>query len=161
MTTVQPPQDPAGLTRFIETRYHAQHRLQLPALAELARKVETVHAGQPEVPAGLAEVLRRMIGALEVHMKKEELILFPAIRKAIVGLDAPIGVMRQDHDDHAAEVAQIRALTNGLTLPDGACRSWTRLYAELGDFLAELEDHIRLENDVLFPPFESDGARHG
>lgn len=160
MMSRQPPEDPVELTRFIETVYHANHRARLPALAELAEKVETVHAGQAEVPAGLAGVLRRMVGELEVHMKKEELILFPAIRKAAQGLDAPIGAMRQDHDDHAAEVAQIRALTNGLTLPEGACRSWTRLYAELGDFVTELEEHIRLENDVLFPPFESEAAHH-
>lgn len=161
MTTIpMPPQDPAGLTRYIEAEYHAKHRSQLPELAELSDKVETVHAGQANVPAGLAEVLHRMIGELEVHMKKEELILFPAIRKAASGLDAPIAAMRADHDDHEAEVRQIRQLTNGLTLPDGACRSWTRLYAGVGEFLDDLAAHIRLENDVLFPQFENRGAGH-
>ena len=112
------------------------------------------------MPAGLAALLRRMIGALEVHMKKEELILFPAIRKAAAGLDAPIAAMRADHDDHEAEVERIRQLTGGLTLPQGACRSWTRLYAGVGEFLDDLADHIRLENDVLFPQFETQGGDH-
>lgn len=160
MTKPPPPQDPADLTRFIETEYHARHRAQLPPLADLADRVEAVHAGQAEVPAGLAKLLRRMIGELEVHMKKEELILFPAIRRAAEGLDAPIAAMRADHDDHEEEIAQIRQLTSGLALPGGACGSWTRLYAGLGEFLDELGEHIRLENDILFPPFETRGAGH-
>lgn len=154
MTQPVPPQDPAEMTRFIETHYHEKHRAELPRLAALAEKVETVHAGQPEVPAGLAAILNRMIGELEVHMKKEELILFPAIRKAARGLDAPIAAMRADHDDHETEIAEIRRLTRDLTLPAGACGSWTRLYGELGRFLEDLDAHIRLENEVLFPLFE-------
>jgi regulator of cell morphogenesis and NO signaling len=160
MTKPIPPQDPSDLTRYIEAEYHAKHRAQVPELAELSEKVEIIHAGQAEVPAGLAALLRRMIGALEVHMKKEELILFPAIRNAAPGLDAPIAAMRADHDDHEAEVEEVRHLTNGLTLPEGACRSWTRLYAGLGEFLEDLAAHIRLENDVLFPQFETRGAGH-
>lgn len=160
MTKPIPPQDPAGLTRYIEAEYHAKHRTQLPELAALSERVETVHAGQADVPAGLAGLLHRMIGELEVHMKKEELILFPAIRNAATGLDAPIAAMRADHDDHEAEVDQVRQLTNGLTLPDGACRSWTMLYAGVGEFLDDLAAHIRLENDVLFPQFETHGAGH-
>ncbi|GKY87477.1 hemerythrin domain-containing protein [Sinisalibacter aestuarii] len=160
MTRPTPPQDPASLTRYIEAEYHAKHRAQLPELAALSEKVETVHAGQADVPAGLAELLRRLIGELEVHMKKEELILFPAIRNAVSGLDAPIAAMRADHDDHEAEVEQIRHLTGGLALPDGACGSWTRLYAGVGEFLDELAAHIRLENEVLFPQFETHSAGH-
>ena len=151
--------DPAALTRHIESRFHARHREQLPALAALAEKVETVHFGDDHVPEGLADLLQRMIGALEVHMKKEELILFPAIRKGGgPRIGTPIAVMRADHDDHAQDVAEIRRLTGDLGLPEGACRSWTALYVGLGEFISELEEHIRLENDVLFPPFETEAA---
>jgi len=151
--------DPAALTRHIESRFHARHREQLPALAALAEKVETVHFGDDHVPEGLADLLQRMIGALEVHMKKEELILFPAIRKGGgPGIGMPIAVMRADHDDHDRAVAEIRRLTRNLVLPEGACRTWAALYAGLGEFLSDLEEHIRLENDVLFPPFETEAA---
>ena len=160
MTPTPAPQNPGDLISFIETEYHAKHRAQLPELATLSEKVEAVHAGQTDVPAGLADLLRRMIGALEVHIKKEELILFRAIRYAAAGLDAPIAAMRADHDNQEAEVDQIRHLTNNLTLPDGACRSWTRLYTEVGEFLDDLEEHIRLENDVLFPQFETRATGH-
>lgn len=153
------PETPADLVRYIEEHFHAHHRAQLPELAALAEKVETVHFGDEQVPEGLSALLRRMLGELEVHMKKEELILFPAIRRAAAGLDAPIAAMRADHDDHAADIARIGQLTSGLTPPDGACRSWRRLYAELGEFVGKLQEHIRLENDVLFPQFQTQAAR--
>lgn len=160
MIDTAPIDDAAALTRHIEARFHTRHRAQLPELAALAERVEDVHFGDEAVPEGLSALLRRMIGALEVHMKKEELILFPAIRRGGgPGIEAPIAVMRVDHDDHDREVAEIRRLTGNLALPDGACRTWTALYAGLGEFLDDLAEHIRLENEVLFPPFETGSVR--
>ncbi|MCC0068468.1 MAG: hemerythrin domain-containing protein [Rhodobacteraceae bacterium] len=162
MSDAAPIDDAAELTRYIETRYHARHRNQLPSLAEMAERVENVHFGDEDVPEGLSAVLRRMIGEMEVHMKKEELILFPAIRRGGgPGIENPIAVMRADHDDHSAEVAEIRRLTAGLTLPQGACGTWTALYAGLDEFITDFEEHMRLENDVLFPQFEAGGVAHG
>ncbi len=155
MPDTSPPQDPAKLTRYIETRYHERHREQLPLLAQMAERVETVHFGDDDVPEGLSNLLERMIGDMEVHMKKEELILFPSIRKGgMPGIENPIAVMRADHDNHATEIADIRRLTCNLTLPAGACGTWTALYTGLAEFLGDLEEHMRLENDVLFPQFE-------
>ena len=57
-------------------------------------------------------------------------------------------------------VAEIGRLTNDLNPPQDACRSWTRLYAGVGEFLDDLAAHIRLENDVLFPQFETQGTGH-
>jgi len=162
MIDVAPIHTAAELTRYIETRYHLRHREQLPRLAELAQKVEKVHFGEDDVPEGLSAILRRMIGELEVHMKKEELIFFPAIRKGGgPGIESPIAVMRADHADHATEVAEIRHLTADLTLPLGACGTWTALYAGLNEFISDLEEHIRLEDEILFPQFEPEGVAYG
>ncbi len=153
--TLEPPiDDPAELTLFIEQNYHATHREKLPDLAALALRVERVHAGEPTVPVGLSSLLEEMMAELESHMQKEERILFPAIRQGITNIAAPIAVMRADHQDHGDRVARIRALTNDLNLPEGACRSWTSLYAGLGEFMADLAEHIRLEDDILFPRYE-------
>lgn len=162
MNDVAPIQDAAELTRYIETRYHARHRKQLPPLAEMSEKVEKVHFDDVDVPKGLSAILRHMIGELEVHMKKEELILFPAIRKGGgPGIENPIAMMRTDHDDHTTEVAEIRRLTTGLKLPQGACGTWTALYSGLDEFITDLEEHIKLENEVLFPQFEPGAVTHG
>jgi regulator of cell morphogenesis and NO signaling len=158
MTEAPAPTEAAALTRYIEARYHARHREQLPVLAAMAERVEDVHFGDEGVPEGLSTLLRQMIGEMEVHMKKEELILFPAIRRGgMPGLENPIAVMRADHDGHGREVAEIHRLTGNLTLPDGACGTWTGLYRGLAEFTADLTEHMRLENDVLFPQFEPAG----
>ena len=95
-------------------------------------------------------------------MKKEELILFPALgRGGGPGVEHPIAVMRADHDDHASDLAAIRRLTSGLRLPPGACGTWTLLYDKLGTFVSDLEAHIQLENEVLFPRFETNPSDRG
>lgn len=158
MTEAPAPTEAAALTRYIEARYHARHREQLPVLAAMAERVEDVHFGDEGVPEGLSTLLQQMIGEMEVHMKKEELILFPAIRRGgMPGLENPIAVMRADHDGHGREVAEIHRLTGNLTLPDGACGTWTGLYRGLAEFTADLTEHMRLENDMLFPQFEPAG----
>ncbi|MFW6024138.1 MAG: hemerythrin domain-containing protein [Dichotomicrobium sp.] len=40
----------------------------------------------------------------------------------------------------------------------GPSGSWSALYAALASFLDDLEQHMKLENEVLFPQFEN-GAR--
>jgi regulator of cell morphogenesis and NO signaling len=156
MTNVSPADNLSALTRHIETRFHARHREQLPKLAGLAEKVETIHFGEEHVPEGLADLLQRMIGMLEIHMKKEELLLFPAIRHSgNAGGRVPVAALRADHDNHAHEIATIRRLTADLVVPQGACRIWAALYAGLAEFLSDLAEHIRLENDVLFPHLEA------
>lgn len=150
------PPETGALIDHIQTRYHQVHRRQIPELIALSRKVEAVHADHPDVPRGLAEVLHRIQGELEVHMKKEELILFPAMRRqAADRIAAPIAEMRHDHDDHGAFLAELARLTHDHTVPKDACRSWQALYAGTAQLQADLMEHIHLENNVLFPRFDA------
>jgi regulator of cell morphogenesis and NO signaling len=149
------PQQTDDLIDHILTRYHETHRRELPELVKLSRKVEAVHSGHPQVPRGLAALLQQMLGELEVHMKKEELILFPAMRqKSAGGLDVPIAQMRHDHDDHGEHLRKLESVTGNFTLPEGACRSWQALYTGSAKLANDLMDHIHLETNVLFPRFE-------
>jgi regulator of cell morphogenesis and NO signaling len=153
---IAPPATPA-LIDYILARYHEIHRRELPELIRLARQVETVHAGKPGVPTGLASLLERMRSELEQHMCKEELILFPAMKRQAPGqmLAAPIGCMRHEHDDHGEHLRELDVLTGGITLPTGACRTWQALYAGLAKLNEDLMQHIHLENNVLFPRFSA------
>jgi len=69
----------AELVEYVLEHFHAAHREELPRLIAMARKVEDVHAGKSECPRGLAAHLERMAESLELHMQKEEQILFPQI----------------------------------------------------------------------------------
>ena len=150
------PHESAALVDHIIARYHDTHRRELPELVQLARKVEKVHAKRSDVPRGLADLLERMSVALQQHMTKEELILFPAMKQSMAaGLDMPIARMRHEHDDHGAHLRELDRLTNGITVPADACRTWQALYAGLAKLVDDLMEHIHLENNVLFPRFSA------
>ena len=156
MATINSTSSTEDIITHIVDHFHDRLRNDMPALIELAQKVERVHADAPAAPLGLADQLARLFSEMEDHMRKEEMILFPAMnRGGTPGIEHPISVMRADHDDHAAIVAHIRTATHDLTLPAGACGSWTRLYSEVDQMLADLDAHTHLENDVLFPRFEA------
>jgi len=140
------------LADHIEAHYHAGLRRDLPGLIDAARKVERVHAGKPAVPAGLADTLDAFAGELELHMSKEERVLFPMIRRGARGAQVymPVRVMEGEHQTHGDQLARIRELTGDLVAPAHACATWRGLYAGLATLETELMQHIHLENNVLF-----------
>lgn len=149
------PEDTGALIDHIVTRYHEVHRQQVPELITLSRRVEQVHAGKPGVPAGLADMLQHALGELEMHMRKEELILFPAMRRQGASpLDRPIAQMRHEHVDHGEVLERIAELTDNFTLPEAACGTWRALYAGAERLRDDLIEHIHIENNILFPRFE-------
>ena len=147
------PTETPALIDHILARYHETHRRELPELIALARRVEKVHAARADVPRGLADLLERIAAELEQHMAKEELILFPAMKRGGLLLDAPIACMRHEHDSHGEHLSALEALTNRITVPAAACRTWQALYAGLAKLADDLMEHIHLENNVLFPRF--------
>ena len=140
------------LVGYILERYHIPLKLEVPRLLDLARTVERVHGSKPSCPKGLAQHLEEMQQALEVHLMKEEQILFPLALTARRGLARmPIQVMLEEHDDHGQALRRTRALTNDFRLPEDACLKWRELYRSLAELEEELMAHIHLENSVLFP----------
>jgi regulator of cell morphogenesis and NO signaling len=152
----------AELVSHIVEVYHNGHRTQLPELVQLSRKVERVHAGHPACPSGLADALEQLYQELESHMLKEEQVLFPMLANGM-GAQArgPIGVMRFEHDEQAGALKALEHIT-AAGLPQDACGSWRNLYAALNAFRTDLEQHIRLENEVLFTNHSqvAQGAHH-
>jgi len=148
--------NPVALIDHILTRYHAVHREQLPELIRMAHRVETVHRANPEVPAGLAELLEYMQADLLSHMQKEEGILFPMLKSGgNPFVTQPISVMRSEHVSHIAVIEKLNALTNNATPPAGACNTWRALFTGIGQLIEDLMNHIHLENNVLFPYYEA------
>lgn len=145
----------SDLIDLILNQFHDTHRRELPELVGLAQKVERVHHDVVAVPRGLSAALKRLSIELDMHMRKEEEVLFPAMRHGLTeAIAQPITAMRRDHDDHVEALSEIDRLTNGLRIPEGVCGSWQRLYAGLGKLRNDLTSHMAAENDMLFPRFE-------
>ena len=149
------PDNVEDMIDYILERYHQVHRRELPELLTLAKRVEQVHAGHPAVPAGLSELLTRMLAEMESHMAKEEQVLFPLMRAGGHPMIVhPIGMMRHEHDGHGEALRALAELTDDLKLPDDACNTWRALYAGLGKLAEDLTEHMHIENNILFPRFE-------
>ena len=149
-----PRPEVGGLIDLIQTRYHDTHRREFPQAIALARKVEAVHATEPECPRGLADLLALMLDDLESHQLREEHVLFPML---LAGgnpmVRFPIARMMAEHVDVEEQLVRLRTLTRDYANPPEACETWralTRLYRKLD---ADLREHMRLENEELFAAF--------
>lgn len=133
-------------------RFHEPHRQELPRLIAMAEKVEQVHADKDACPHGLAAHLARMRDEMELHMRKEEQVLFPLLRDGHGrAATVPIQVMEQEHRDHGTNLERLRELTNAYTPPAEACGTWRALYIGLAELERDLMQHIHIENNILFP----------
>lgn len=121
-----------------------------------------MHGDHPSAPIGLSQVLDRLRDELESHMLKEEQVLFPMMQRGGSPMIAhPIAQMRHEHDDEVEHLRTIEHVTHGLSLPPGACGSWTALHTGLRKFVDDLVMHMHLENAVLFPRFETQSQSAG
>ena len=155
-----------SLIGHILSTHHSYMKTQLPRMAAMMDKVLSKHSERHgDVLEPLAVTLFAMREELESHLMKEEMILFPLIRKMEDAVQSgqpfagshcgsvqnPIRVMLMEHDSAGEGLERIRQLTNGLTPPEDACNTFRGLYYELGALEADLHRHIHLENNILFP----------
>ena len=142
----------AELIEHVLVQFHKAHREELPRLLAMAKKVEAVHSDKPNCPKGLAAHLEHLAGELELHMQKEEEVLFPMLNSSRAFMASmPIQMMEEEHNDHALNLARVRELAHDFKLPPEACGTWTALYLGLAELEQQVMEHIHLENNVLFP----------
>jgi regulator of cell morphogenesis and NO signaling len=158
----------ASLTDLIAhvlARHHGYVKQEIPRLKQLFFKVVAVHCdAHPE----LAAAQRTFIGLadeLSAHMMKEEMVLFPFIEKLEQATNAgkpaprapfgsinnPVHMMELEHESAGKALERMRTLTSSYTPPESACFSYRTLYSALKEFDADLQEHVHLENNILFP----------
>lgn len=153
------------LADYIEKTHHRYVEEKIKEIKPFLRKVVSVHGkSHPELIEVHKEFLKSA-GELGAHMKKEELIIFPFIRKMIAkqknkeGLEKaqfgslanPIEMMKEEHDQEGKRYRRIASLTNNYSPPADACNTFRVSYAMLKEFEENLHQHIHLENNILFP----------
>jgi regulator of cell morphogenesis and NO signaling len=160
------------LVRHILDVHHVYTWEELPRLKALMLKVARVHGDRHPELVQLQPVVVGLVEELEMHLTKEERILFPYIL-SLVGAapngDAcfgsamgPIRVMDSEHEDAGEALATIRRLSSDLVPPADACGSYRALYTGLAELEQDLHQHIHLETNVLFPRvIELEAKRNG
>lgn len=150
------------LTEHIVACYHRPLREELPRVSQLAEKVARVHGGNHPEMIELAKVFKQFREQLELHMQKEELILFPGISGIEAGgsprsfgcgggVEHPIEMMMHEHDDAGEALAAMRRLTNEYIPPADACNTFKVLLHSLAKLELDMHQHVHKENNILFP----------
>jgi regulator of cell morphogenesis and NO signaling len=163
------------LIRHIVTTHHQYLRQELPAIQTRLDKVYRVY-NQRYGPTltGLPEVFAALRAELELHIVKEEMMLFPAIVASEAAVNSgsplpsspfgtvsnPIQMMESEHESAGEALAKIREITQDFGLPEYACVTYRALMSSLAELERDLHMHIHLENNVLFPRAERLEAAH-
>lgn len=147
------------LIDHIVNSHHAFLQKELPVLSEFTTKILRVHgAGHPEL-ASVHKLFHQLKMELEQHLIKEEEIVFPLIKEyertgatvAKERIKLAIGELEGEHTAAGGILKELRRVTDGYALPDGACRTYTLSFHKLEELESDLFQHIHLENNILFP----------
>ena len=153
------------LIDFIVAKHHVYTAQEIERLKPLIQKVCERHGEHNPKLFQLRTIFLALAESLVPHMRKEESVLFPYIQalESSVSRNSnpapphfgtvqnPIRMMVADHEEDGERLRVMREITRDYTLPEGACPSYTALYAGLTDLEKDLHRHIHLENNVLFP----------
>lgn len=153
------------LVDYIEKTHHRYVEEKSPILIQYLDKLCNVHGSNHPELFEIFELFKGSAGELAMHMKKEELILFPFLKKMMQAtkthetinqpqfgtVNNPINMMMDEHDNEGVRFRTIAALTNNYTPPEDACNTYKVTYAMLEEFEKDLHKHIHLENNIVFP----------
>ena len=154
-----------ALIGHILVRHHQYVVGALPMLYELTEKVARVHGERHPELLAIARYFDAVAQELQMHMQKEEGILFPYITDMALAdraelpmpvpafgtIENPIRMMEAEHESAGNAMAEIRRLSHDFTPPEDACTSYRVLFAKLSEFEQDLHQHVHLENNILFP----------
>nr|WP_294789043.1 iron-sulfur cluster repair di-iron protein [uncultured Flavobacterium sp.] len=156
------------LADYIEKTHHRYVEEKTNVLLPFLDKLCKVHGENHPELFRINELFVGCAGELSQHMKKEELVLFPFVKRMVKTKESdgllsqpsfgtvsnPIAMMMHEHDSEGERFREIATLTNNYTPPADACTTYRVTYSMLKEFEADLHKHIHLENNILFPKAE-------
>ena len=151
----------ARLVDHIVAIHHTFVRAELPAMVRECSKIAAVHGQRHPELNRVAEVVAELRTELLQHLDKEEEILFPYLRELehdegvwthpFVTVANPLRVMEHEHVEAGDHIKALRSLTADYSVPDDGCATYRVAMQRLAAFERDLQRHLHLENNVLFP----------
>ena len=152
------------LIGYIKNGHHDYLREQVSVIQHLSELVLHEHNDDYEYLQEIHDLTCSLLDSIMPHLLKEERIIFPyieymesMINKGKVPRKPPFGKIRElivkmhtDHDQASGILTKLRALSNHYKVPDHAGDNWRLLYAKLQELDTDMEDHLHLEDDILF-----------
>jgi regulator of cell morphogenesis and NO signaling len=153
------------LTDYIEKKHHRYVNERILLIQQYLDKLCQVHGKKHHELFEIRDLFLKSASELTVHMKKEEFIIFPFVRKLMKAkmedltisippfgtVANPIEMMKHDHSEEGDRFRKISLLSNHYQAPADGCNTYKVTYSLLKEFEEDLHLHIHLENNVLFP----------
>jgi regulator of cell morphogenesis and NO signaling len=149
------------LADYIEKKYHRETTRKSDSIRGHLDKICRVHGENHPELFEIKDLFEESAGELAMHMQREELVLFPFIRKMVLNgkapvaafgsVENPIRALSHEHEEEGERFRKIAALSNDYTVPADGCQTYRLTFQQLKEFELMLHFHIHLENNLLFP----------
>ena len=145
------------LSDYIYNNHHCYVENKIPEIKQYLNKICEVHGARHPELFEIKDLFKASASELTMHMKKEELILFPYFKKlakAIKGEEVSyptsftsvkslIAMMHQEHDNEGHRFRKIAELSNHYTPSKDACSTYKVTFSMLQEFEEDLHKHIQ------------------
>lgn len=153
------------LTDYIINIHHNYARKYLPEIQSYANKVAQVHNQQHPELFALRDTVQQLNDQFSAYLLCEEQDSLVFVKKIAQAYSLKSGyspedrqqftaileLTEQQHIQFDSLVKEIRRLSNDFALPEDACTSYEVLFKMLQEFETDLQLHLHLKNNILFP----------
>ena len=147
------------LCDYIVNTHHKTVMRLLPQLKAYTQKIEQVHGTHHPELIEIATLFLQINEELLQHLKKEEEVLFSAIKDVLKtnsqeakdSIISEINRMKGEHEFAGGAMDKINVLSSNYNVPDDGCNTYHVTYKLLEEFEDDLHIHVHLENNILYP----------
>ena len=153
------------LADYIVNTHHAYLKENDDQIVAYALKIAGVHGTKHPEVVKIATLFGKIAAAMAAHLREEEDVFFPALKRAEVArtsgrlpeakdletIRAALATLSREHEEIGEAVHAIRHLANGYAIPGDGCNTFALTYQKLHEFENDLHKHVHLENNILFP----------
>jgi regulator of cell morphogenesis and NO signaling len=155
-----------ALSNYIVRVHHKYAEKQIQEIKPKLEHLIQQHGQEHPELIEIKKLFDTAAGAIAAHQKKEELMLFPFIRKMAdakrnnkpfirppltKSAENPVNMLTHEHTQQADAFDKIVELSNNYAIPDDADENYKELMSVLKEFELHLHRHLHLENNILFP----------
>jgi len=152
------------LADYIVTVHHGYIKENIGQIVSHAHKIAEVHGPRHPELAEIAAMFDKVAADLAAHLREEEEIFFPALKRAdlarkagkklehqhVDAMRGRLARLRREHEEVGDMVHAIRRLAKDFAVPGDACNTYAITYKKLKEFEDDLHKHVHLENNILF-----------
>lgn len=153
------------LIEHIVGEHHARTRAEALRIPALARRAVDASAGDTKAITAVSAEVERLFVSLMAHLAEEESVLFPyvvALEEAgATGGPPPVAIfesvrdevreLERDHEHGEAHLLELRRLASDYAVDPSTAPPVRELFAALEAYEKDLQRHMHLESNVLFP----------